>query len=843
MPTPLNPLASARIQQRFASAVLAGLLCVSIAVADTNAQDATKPLAQCEENPRYFLFRGKPTYLLTSAEHYGAVINTDFDYIRYLDTLASDGLNYTRIFTGGAYVEPMGAFAIAANTLAPNEQQFLSPWKRSDQPGYAGGGNRFDLDSWDATYFQRLHAFIQAASDRGIVVEVTLFCPSYRNEDWVLNPMHSSNNIQDLPSIESTRIFTLDGHQGRLKYQERLVEKLVEELARYDNQFFEICNEPYFGGVELAWQHHIADVLAKAMKRYPPRKLIAQNIANMTATVAAPHAEVNLLNFHYAAPPQAVADNAGSRRIIGDDETGFRGTGNAPYRMEAWDFLLAGGGLMNNLDYSFTVDQEQGTFEFPSSQPGGGGVLFRKQLSFLRRWFDSLDYVHMQPSPQVLDGSLADGISVRFLADEPQHVIAGYVRTASLPSQFSVRWTGTIEVPATGEYNLWTKSNDGVRLWIDDRLRIDHWDEHPTAEDSVAMTLEKGKRYPIKIEYFYAGGQATLQLDWQIPGRSREPIPSTAFVATNGTEGLRREQYADTTLSARVRDEYVSSPVVATSVGGEGQAVFADGQLKIPVRVPAGTYRAEWFDTKEGSVIRIDTIDATNDGAILSAPAFQDDVALILRASPALGDGGRFDDEIRGLKARDATESHPNDSILFVGSSSIRLWGTIDADMAPHHVIQRGFGGCDFKDLAHYAPQLIPQHACKSVVFFAGNDVTGNANDHTPEQVQGWVTELIQFTRKAHPKASIFVIEVTPTPARFAHWEKIQAINCILRSTCDSMTSIDVHFVPTATFYLDPSGQPIDRYFTDDHIHQNPTGYSLWSTLIKKALEQSSNRR
>ncbi len=75
------------------------------------------PLALHPENGHYFLFRGKPTVLIASGEHYGAVLNLDFDYRKYLDTLAADGLNNMRIFSG-AYVEPQGAFNIARNTLA-----------------------------------------------------------------------------------------------------------------------------------------------------------------------------------------------------------------------------------------------------------------------------------------------------------------------------------------------------------------------------------------------------------------------------------------------------------------------------------------------------------------------------------------------------------------------------------------------------------------------------------------------------------------------------------------------------------------------------------------------------
>src|SRR5436309_3348161 len=93
------------------------------------------PLSLHPKNSHYFLFRGKPTILITSGEHYGAVLNLDFNYVEYLDTLKADGLNLTRTFTG-AYVEPLGAFNIARNTLAPANGRFICPWARSVTPGY-----------------------------------------------------------------------------------------------------------------------------------------------------------------------------------------------------------------------------------------------------------------------------------------------------------------------------------------------------------------------------------------------------------------------------------------------------------------------------------------------------------------------------------------------------------------------------------------------------------------------------------------------------------------------------------------------------------------------------------
>ena len=381
------------------------------------AADEGRPLAQHPDNPHYFLFRGKPAILVTSAEHYGAVINLEFDFEKYLDELAAYGLNNTRIFSG-TYAEPQGAFNIARNTLAPAAEKFICPWARSGTPGYAQGGNKFDLSQWDAAYFERLKAFVAAAGQRGIVVEMVLFCPFYEDMQWKLSPFHPSNNINGLGNVARTDAHTLDKHGGLLEVQVAMTKKIVTELNEFDNLYYEICNEPYFGGVTMTWQHHIAEVIAGTEKDLPKKHLISQNIANKSAKVENPHPAVSILNFHYAAPPTAVAENFGLGRVIGDNETGFNGTADEVYRREAWEFLLAGGGLFNHLDYSFTVGHEDGTFVYPPTQPGGGGRAFRQQMKTLKDFLHGFDFVKMKPL--AVTARLPANGSAYVLAEEDQ---------------------------------------------------------------------------------------------------------------------------------------------------------------------------------------------------------------------------------------------------------------------------------------------------------------------------------------------------------------------------------------------------------------------------------------
>jgi hypothetical protein len=388
---------------------------------------ASNPIALHPDNPHYFLWRGKPTVLITSGEHYGAVLNLDFDYVKYLDTLAKDKLNLTRTFTGGAYVEPSGAFNIARNTLAPARGRFICPWARSGQPGYPGGGNKFDLARWDDAYFKRFRDFVAQASERGIVVEVNLFCPFYDESQWRLSPFSTNNNVNGLGQVARTNVYTLDQSGPLLAVQEGLVGKFVEELRDFDNVYYEICNEPYFGGVTLEWQRHMAGVIMEAQKDRPQKQLISQNIANKTAKITRPDPNVSIFNFHYAVPPDAVAQNYALNKVIGDNETGFRGTNDAPYRAEAWDFLIAGGGLYNNLDYSFVAGHEDGTFVYPAKQPGGGNPSFRRQMRILRDFINDLDFVRMKPDNSVIKGGVPKGCTGRALV-EPGKAYAIYLQ-------------------------------------------------------------------------------------------------------------------------------------------------------------------------------------------------------------------------------------------------------------------------------------------------------------------------------------------------------------------------------------------------------------------------------
>lgn len=383
-----------------------------------------QPLRLHPMNQRYFEYRGKPVLLVTSAEHYGAVLNREFDYRKYLAALAADGMNYTRIFTG-SYVEVPGSFGIDNNTLAPATGQFITPWQRTGEPCTWEGEMKFDLTLWDEAYFLRLKDFMEEAERQGIFVEVTLFCSTYNERSWLRHPFHPGNNVNGLGELQRRETTTLRNPK-LVALQKAFVEKMVTELNGYDHFFWELQNEPWAdNGVRgmrimkthnltekswaqfselanaesLEWQKEMAGVITETEKNLPNKHLIAQNYCNFKESLADVEDNISILNFHYAWP-EVVRMNYGWNRPVGFDESGFTGSGDAEYLLQAWEFMVAGGALFNNLDYSFFVGQEEGYGT--NNAPGGGSKKLRDGLRILREFMESFDFIKMAPDMNVV---------------------------------------------------------------------------------------------------------------------------------------------------------------------------------------------------------------------------------------------------------------------------------------------------------------------------------------------------------------------------------------------------------------------------------------------------------
>lgn len=436
---------------------------------------AQSPIQLHPDNSRYLQYKGEPILLITSAEHYGGVLNLDFDYETYLNTLHREGMNYTRLFTG-SYVEVPGSFGIGNNTLAPAVDRFITPWLRTEEEGVFQGEKKVDLDSWNPAYFDRFHSFMKLAESLEIIVEVTFFSSNYQDMNWERNPFNDANNINGLPkSLDRKKANTPDNGK-LLAYQKKMVAKIVQELNPYPNLIYELQNEPWSDNGEkvyrlvrtidpgqkgwykwadaanvasMAWQKTIAQTIVDTEAALPNKHLIAQNYTNFAYAIPEVDPNISILNFHYAWP-DAVWKNYGWNLPINFDESGFYGDSDTTYLRQAWQFMLAGGAIFNNLDYSFFVGAEKGNGK--NEAPGGGSTTFRKQLTYLQGFLSSMDFIWMQPDHTVVYH--APGLDVQALSEEgKQYALAlhghsmGWVKLQLPEGEYS--WTATS--PFTGE--------------------------------------------------------------------------------------------------------------------------------------------------------------------------------------------------------------------------------------------------------------------------------------------------------------------------------------------------------------------------------------------------------
>ena len=379
------------------------------------------PIQLHPENPHYFKYQNRTMALITSAEHYGAVLNLDFDYKTYLRTLAEDGMNYTRIFTG-SYFENPGDFGIEHNTLAPKKGKVITPW----QVDYSNPERHiYDLSKFNTKYFERLSDFMVTADTYGIIVEITLFSSIYQDASWDINPQNPKNN-KNLSDTLNRRDAQTINNKELWSYQEKFVRKIVTELNAFDNFFFEIQNEPWSDNTlsvlnivnkeelvendwqtkadfaqphSMAWQEKIAKTINETEEALPKKHLIAQNYTNYKAPIPEVSEHIDIINFHYAWP-EAIVWNYHYNKVIGFDESGFAGSSDQVYRRQAWRFMLSGGGLFNNLDYSFYVGSENGLGNYKS--PGGGSKVLRKQLKILNDFLHGFALEELRPAPSVV---------------------------------------------------------------------------------------------------------------------------------------------------------------------------------------------------------------------------------------------------------------------------------------------------------------------------------------------------------------------------------------------------------------------------------------------------------
>ncbi|MCB0282662.1 MAG: hypothetical protein KDF60_08805 [Calditrichaeota bacterium] len=193
----------------------------------------------------------------------------------------------------------------------------------------------------------------------------------------------------------------------------------------------------------------------------------------------------------------------------------------------------------------------------------------------------------------------------------------------------------------------------------------------------------------------------------------------------------------------------------------------------------------------------------------------------------------RFANEINAFKQWDKKNSFPEQAVLFVGSSSMRMWPT--ADYFPEmDIINRGFGGAHITDVEYFYDDVLKKYNPAIIVFYAGdNDVAAGMDVDTV------YNDFVRFYNRVEndfPAVDFFYIPIKPSLNRWSFWDKMNQTNEKIAEFC--RTKENLEYIDTATPMLGPDQKPMSL-FIEDGLHLNKDGYDLWSSIVKPYLKES----
>ena len=199
-------------------------------------------------------------------------------------------------------------------------------------------------------------------------------------------------------------------------------------------------------------------------------------------------------------------------------------------------------------------------------------------------------------------------------------------------------------------------------------------------------------------------------------------------------------------------------------------------------------------------------------------------------------DANRWEGQVQAYEEQDKASPPPEGAVLFVGSSSVRMWKSIPDDFKPMTAIARGIGGSGIPDQVHYAERLVVRYRPSQIVFYAGdNDVwTGR----TPEQILADYKTFVAKVRKALPRAPIHFLAIKPSPRRTKVWPQAKEANRLAREYAES--DVGLTYIDVAAPMLGADGAPRTDIFLKDMLHLNAKGYEMWVPLVKAALAKGA---
>lgn len=207
-------------------------------------------------------------------------------------------------------------------------------------------------------------------------------------------------------------------------------------------------------------------------------------------------------------------------------------------------------------------------------------------------------------------------------------------------------------------------------------------------------------------------------------------------------------------------------------------------------------------------------------------------LASSLAAETSPSGSAKWESDIATFERADRSQPPPTNAVLFVGSSSIRMWKTLSNDFAGIPIVQRGFGGSQLSDSLHFAPRIVLPYAPRLVVVYAGdNDI---AAGKSAQDVFTDYKALVGVVQQALPKTRVAFIAIKPSLARWKLIDEIRSANDLVKDWSRHQPLLS--YIDIATPMLGPDGKPRPDLFLPDGLHLNAEGYKLWTKEIRPHL-------
>jgi lysophospholipase L1-like esterase len=174
-------------------------------------------------------------------------------------------------------------------------------------------------------------------------------------------------------------------------------------------------------------------------------------------------------------------------------------------------------------------------------------------------------------------------------------------------------------------------------------------------------------------------------------------------------------------------------------------------------------------------------------------------------------------------------------AILFAGSSSIRLWSTLERDMAPLRVLNRGFGGCHLAHVNHYIERVVLPYRPRAVVLYAGENDLAWPSRKTPESLLEDFKSFVATVQARLPGTRVYFVSIKRSPLRRGRWEAMERANQLIKEFAARCQG--VVFIDTSTPMLDANGHPRPEYLPRYGVHMTRKGYELWTSIVRPILE------